>query len=66
MIVDEIDRSVTQEQARVDLGELLEEIRDNRQNIKPAEVRWLTARIHADGTYLLFIPGLERTSSTAV
>ena len=54
MIVDEIDRSITQEQARVDLGEdlgeLLEEIRDNRQNIKPAEVRWLTARIHADGT----------------
>ena len=50
MIFDEIDRPVTHEQARVDLGELLEEIRDNRQNIKPAEVRWLTARIHADGT----------------
>jgi hypothetical protein len=36
---DEIDLPVTHEQARVDLGKLLEEIRDNRQNMKPAEVR---------------------------
>jgi hypothetical protein len=50
MIFDEIDRPVTHEQARVDLGVLLEEIGDNRQNIQPAEVRWLTACVHADGT----------------
>jgi hypothetical protein len=48
MIFDDIDRPVTQEHARVELGVLLDEIGDNQQNIQPAEVRRLAAAsVHA-------------------
>jgi hypothetical protein len=50
MIFDDIDRPVTQEHARVELGVLLDEIGDNQQNIQPAEVRRLAARFRARGS----------------
>ena len=44
MIVD--DRLLTHEQARVDLGKLLKEIGDKRQNIQAAEPQRAKTRPH--------------------
>jgi hypothetical protein len=67
MIVDEIDRPVTHEQARVNLGEIREEIRDNWQSMQPAELQRATSRLHPCGrVFVLSMTRFDRKSSTAV